>query len=144
MKLHRLMAPSDPAERGRAIGTAHAECVRATSARYLRHFELLGIPASQVREIADHSRAALERWSPALAIESDAIAQATGLTAMTLTATQTTEDVHELPRVARSRRSAWVGGVIVVCILVHLIVGAALTPGFHWNVVGEYLFDPRE
>jgi polar amino acid transport system permease protein len=62
---------------------------------------------------------------------------------MTLIATQTTEDVHDLPRVARSRRSAWVGGIIVACILVYLIVGAALTPGFRWNVVREYLFDPR-
>jgi isopenicillin-N N-acyltransferase-like protein len=79
MKLHPLTTHTDPEDRGRAIGTAYGDYVRATSARYLRHFELLGVPSDRVRAIVENSSAALRNWAPALAVESDAIARAAGL-----------------------------------------------------------------
>jgi isopenicillin-N N-acyltransferase-like protein len=81
MKLHQLTAPTGADERGHAIGATYGAYVRATSARYLRHFQQLGIPAGQVREIVENSRTALQSWAPALSVESDAIAEAAGLTA---------------------------------------------------------------
>lgn len=80
MKLHPLTTTAtSPRERGREIGTRYAVHVRAASARYLTHFELLGIPADVVRDTTDASHAALRAWAPGLADESDAMAEAAGL-----------------------------------------------------------------
>ncbi|MGW6413641.1 C45 family autoproteolytic acyltransferase/hydolase [Streptomyces sp. NPDC055055] len=80
MKLHILRSTTpDPRERGREIGTRYADRVRDVSARYLAHFEVLGIPDATVREIAAASRDALRDWYPDLAEESDGIAEAAGI-----------------------------------------------------------------
>ncbi|HET8926597.1 MAG TPA: C45 family peptidase [Microbacterium sp.] len=80
MRLHTLTSETaDPRERGAELGTRFGALVRDTSARYLAHFELLGIPLSRVREIVEGSRAALREWHPALAEESDAAAAAAGI-----------------------------------------------------------------
>ncbi|GGF19304.1 hypothetical protein GCM10011399_11140 [Subtercola lobariae] len=79
MKLHRLSTDAAAEERGRALGETYGHYVRATSARYLRHFEALGIQSEQVRDIVESSRSALDDWAPNLAVESDAIAKAAGI-----------------------------------------------------------------
>ncbi|MDL9978559.1 C45 family autoproteolytic acyltransferase/hydolase [Microbacterium sp. ASV49] len=82
MKLHTLTTTAtSPAERGREIGTRYALHVRDASARYLAHFELLGITETTVRETADASHDALRAWAPGIAEESDAMADAAGLEA---------------------------------------------------------------
>ncbi|KAF2413451.1 peptidase C45 [Microbacterium sp. B35-04] len=67
---------TDPAARGRELGTAFAPQFERTAALYLDHFEELGIGADEVRGIAERSRAALAAWAPGLAAEADAIADA--------------------------------------------------------------------
>lgn len=80
MKLHHLTTQTtDPAERGRAIGRIYGGFVRQSSERYLEHFAVLGVPAGQVRDIVDRSRAALIAWYPSLVVESDATAAAAGI-----------------------------------------------------------------
>ncbi|MEU6664219.1 C45 family peptidase [Streptomyces sp. NPDC046821] len=80
MKLHTLRTTTtDPHERGREIGTRYADQVRDISARYLAHFAVLGIPEATVRDIVAHSHDALRAWYPGPAVESDAIAEASGL-----------------------------------------------------------------
>ncbi|MFF9133124.1 C45 family autoproteolytic acyltransferase/hydrolase [Streptomyces sp. NPDC014776] len=80
MKLHTLRTTTtDSRARGREIGTRHADQVREVSARYLAHFEVLGIPDATVRDIVARSRDALHAWYPALVEESDAVAEASGL-----------------------------------------------------------------
>ncbi|SEB59281.1 C45 family peptidase [Streptomyces sp. TLI_105] len=80
MKLHSLRTTTtDPRDRGREIGTQCADRVRDVSARYLAHFAVLGISETTVRDIAARSHDALRDWYPALAEESDAIAEASGI-----------------------------------------------------------------
>jgi isopenicillin-N N-acyltransferase-like protein len=80
LKLHRLRTTTtEPRARGREIGAQYAEQVRRASARYLGHFELLGLQQPAVREIVVRSRDALHDWCPALVEESDGIAEAAGL-----------------------------------------------------------------
>lgn len=80
MRLHTFSSETaDPRERGTELGTRFGALLRETSARYLAHFELLGIPLSRVRGIVEGSRAALREWHPALAEESDAAAAAAGI-----------------------------------------------------------------
>jgi isopenicillin-N N-acyltransferase-like protein len=80
MRLHAFTSETtDPGERGAELGTRFADLLRATSARYLEHFALLGIPLARVREIVEGSRAALREWHPALTAESDAAAAAAGI-----------------------------------------------------------------
>ena len=75
MRLHTLHTrATDPAGRGAELGERFGALLRETSARYLEHFDLLGIPPARVREIVEGSRAALREWHPALAEESDAAA----------------------------------------------------------------------
>ncbi|MFI7009439.1 C45 family autoproteolytic acyltransferase/hydolase [Streptomyces sp. NPDC050145] len=82
MKLHTLRTTtSDPRDRGREIGARHGDRVRDVSARYLAHFTLLGIPEPTVRDIVARSHDALRAWCPALAEESDGIAEASGVEA---------------------------------------------------------------
>ncbi|CAM5484525.1 C45 family autoproteolytic acyltransferase/hydolase [Leifsonia shinshuensis] len=82
MKLHHLTTTAtDPRDRGREIGSVHAAHIRDVSARYLAHFELLGIDAQRVRRIVDVSHAALREWAPRLAVESDGIADGAGMAA---------------------------------------------------------------
>lgn len=82
MKLHMLTTnATDPAARGREIGRSHAARIRETSARYLAHFDVLGIEAESVRDIVDRSHERLRDWAPGLAAESDAIAEAAGIDA---------------------------------------------------------------
>lgn len=82
MKLHHLTTTAtDPRERGREIGSVHAAHVRDVSARYLAHFDRLGIDGRLVRRIVDASHAALREWAPGLAAESDGIADGAGLAA---------------------------------------------------------------
>ncbi|MBF4163453.1 amino acid ABC transporter permease [Nocardioides acrostichi] len=51
--------------------------------------------------------------------------------------------LHAMPR--RGRRRLWIVAVnvVVVLVLAWMVVGAALTPGFEWRLVGPYLFDSR-
>ncbi|MFB8271215.1 C45 family autoproteolytic acyltransferase/hydrolase [Streptomyces sp. NPDC055955] len=80
MKLHTLRTnTSDSHDRGREIGTRFADQVRDVSARYLAHFEVLGISETTVRDIAARSHDALRDWYPGLAEESDGIAEAAGI-----------------------------------------------------------------
>ncbi|MFB7592823.1 C45 family autoproteolytic acyltransferase/hydolase [Streptomyces sp. NPDC056169] len=80
MKLHTLRTTTtDPHDRGREIGTRYADQVRDVSARYLAHFKVLGVPETTVRDISAHSYDALRDWSPGLAVESDGIAEASGI-----------------------------------------------------------------
>ena len=82
MRLHTFTSETtDPHERGTELGTRFGALVRETSARYVSHFELLGIPLPRVREVAEGSLAALREWHPALATESDAAAAAAGIEA---------------------------------------------------------------
>ncbi|MDQ4501546.1 C45 family peptidase [Sinomonas sp. ASV322] len=69
---------TDPRERGHALGERWAEQIVRTSRLYLDHFAALGIPGERVRGIAERSHAALRAWYPALAEESDAMADAAG------------------------------------------------------------------
>lgn len=71
-----VVAETDAAARGRELGSAFGPQYRQTAALYLTHFAELGIPAAQVRAIAERSREALAAWAPGLAAESDAIADA--------------------------------------------------------------------
>ncbi|WP_374975536.1 hypothetical protein ACEYYH_17260 [Microbacterium trichothecenolyticum] len=71
-----VVAETDAAARGRELGSAFGPHYRQTAALYLTHFAELGIPAAQVRAIAERSREALAAWAPGLAAESDAIADA--------------------------------------------------------------------
>ncbi|NBE50144.1 C45 family autoproteolytic acyltransferase/hydolase [Streptomyces boluensis] len=80
MKLHSLRTTTtDSHERGREIGIRYADQVRDVSARYLAHFNVLGIPEPTARDIVARSHEALRAWAPALAEESDAIAEAVGI-----------------------------------------------------------------
>ncbi|MFJ6563183.1 C45 family autoproteolytic acyltransferase/hydrolase [Streptomyces sp. NPDC091412] len=80
MKLHTLRTTTtDSRDRGREIGTRYADQVRDVSARYLAHFRVLGISETTVRDIVAHSHDALRDWYPALAEESDGIAEASGI-----------------------------------------------------------------
>lgn len=80
MKLHPLRTTTtDPHARGREIGSRHADAVRDVTARYLAHFEVLGIPETTVRDIAARSHDALRDWYPGLVEESDGIAAAAGI-----------------------------------------------------------------
>lgn len=82
MKLYHLRTTTtDARERGRQIGAAHASQVREVSAGYLAHFADLGLSEQAVRDVVAHSHDALRSWCPALAEESDGIAEAAGLEA---------------------------------------------------------------
>lgn len=69
-------AHQDPVARGRELGAAFAPQFRRTSALYLAHFDELGVPADEVRGIAERSSVALASWAPELAAEAIAIADA--------------------------------------------------------------------
>jgi len=80
MKLHTLRTTTtDSRDRGREIGSRYADQVRDVSARYLAHFEVLGLSQKTVRDIVAHSYDALHDWYPALVEESDGIAEASGI-----------------------------------------------------------------
>lgn len=60
MKLRTFRStPQDAVARGREPGTAFAPQFRRTAALYLAHFAELGIPADEVRAIAERSRRAV-------------------------------------------------------------------------------------
>jgi len=50
------------------------------------------------------------------------------------------EDIKAVPVRHPGR---WVAAAIVVIIAVAIINSVATNPNFHWNIVGQYLFDPR-
>ena len=80
MDLHTLKtATTDPRERGTLVGLRHRREVRRVGRLYLDHLGALGLPEARVRTIADRSRARLHAWYPALAAETDAIADAAGV-----------------------------------------------------------------
>lgn len=80
MELHELSTPTtDPRERGQEVGTRFPEQVRTICARYLAHFDALGIERALVREIADNSARALRDWAPSLAAESEGMAEGAGV-----------------------------------------------------------------
>ncbi|MFC9388461.1 C45 family autoproteolytic acyltransferase/hydolase [Streptomyces venezuelae] len=80
MKLHSLRTQTtDPRERGTALGTWFGDQVSRIAELYLEHFATLGIPEGQVRAIATRSHEALRAWAQALADESDACADASGV-----------------------------------------------------------------
>ncbi|MGI0520892.1 peptidase C45 [Microbacterium maritypicum] len=74
--LTHVNTATDPIERGRDIGTAFGAEIRKSARLYLDFFEMRGLPESSVRSIADHSFAALAAWSPRLADELIATAEA--------------------------------------------------------------------
>jgi len=77
MQLHSFTSTTtDPAVRGTELGAAFGPQFRRTADLYLAHFAELGIPAGQVRGIAERSGAALAAWAPNLAEEAEAIADA--------------------------------------------------------------------
>ncbi|WP_234106949.1 C45 family autoproteolytic acyltransferase/hydolase, partial [Streptomyces venezuelae] len=80
MNLHSLRTQTtDPRERGTALGTRFGDQVSRIAELYLEHFATLAIPEAQVRAIATRSHEALRAWAPALAEESDACADASGV-----------------------------------------------------------------
>ncbi|GAB4003574.1 C45 family autoproteolytic acyltransferase/hydolase [Nocardioides ultimimeridianus] len=80
MKLHELtISTTDPAVRGREIGTTFADQVRATADRYLDHFAALGIDEAQVRATTAASTDALGAWCPRLVEETVAMAEGAGV-----------------------------------------------------------------
>jgi len=80
MRLHEFVTTiTDPRTRGRAIGRHFAAQLHDTSSRYLAHFEALGLASRTVRDVTEHSHDALRTWCPALAEESDGIAEGAGL-----------------------------------------------------------------
>lgn len=87
MKLHHLSATStDPRERGQEIGARFPHQVRDICARYLAHFDTLGIERALVRDIADNSTRALRAWAPSLAAESEGMAEGAGVESWMLAA----------------------------------------------------------
>ncbi len=80
MQLHSLTTTTtDPHERGSLIGSRFGGQVRRTAELYLGHFAALGIGPSRARAVAERSHRALRAWSPGLAAESDACADAAGI-----------------------------------------------------------------
>lgn len=69
----------DPRERGTILGSRYRHDVRRAGRLYLGLFEVLGVPEDRVRDIAERSRSRLHSWYPALAIETDACADAAGV-----------------------------------------------------------------
>lgn len=51
--------------------------------------------------------------------------------------------LHRLRRKTRPRPWIITLNIVAVLVALYLVVGAAVTPGFDWRVVGLYLFEPR-
>ncbi|MBW9120387.1 peptidase C45 [Microbacterium trichothecenolyticum] len=64
----------DAVARGRELGAAFGPQYRRTAELYLAHFAELGIPADDVRALAERTHASLQAWAPDLAAEAEAIA----------------------------------------------------------------------
>lgn len=80
MDLHTLNTVTlDPRERGAAVGRRYRREVQRVGRLYIDHFAALGLPEARVRSIADRSHAQLRAWYPALAVETDATADAAGV-----------------------------------------------------------------
>ena len=80
MRLLRLVVDAkSPAERGREIGVALAREIRANVDRYLDFFAVRGLDEATVRTVAESSLAELSAWSPRLAEELLATAEAAGV-----------------------------------------------------------------
>jgi polar amino acid transport system permease protein len=50
---------------------------------------------------------------------------------------------EEIKAVPVRHPGRWVAAAIVVIVAVAIINSVATNPNFHWNIVGQYLFDPR-
>lgn len=81
MRLHTLSTETthDPRQRGRAVGSRFATRIGRAGELYLAHFDAVGIDRDTVAAITDRSHRALRVWHPALAAESDAMAEAAGV-----------------------------------------------------------------
>ncbi|MCY1410640.1 Acyl-coenzyme A:6-aminopenicillanic acid acyl-transferase [compost metagenome] len=77
MKVHTFVTETrNPQIRGRQIGEKWSEQIRQTVALYLDFFSQVGVEPQRVRELGEASLGALEVWSPALAQEVAAVADA--------------------------------------------------------------------
>ncbi|MCY1279366.1 Acyl-coenzyme A:6-aminopenicillanic acid acyl-transferase [compost metagenome] len=80
MKVHTFVTETrDPQARGRQIGEQWAEQIRHTTSLYLDFFTQVGVEPERVRSLGEASLGSLEAWSPALAQEVAAVADAAQL-----------------------------------------------------------------
>ncbi|MBD2837537.1 peptidase C45 [Pseudomonas sp. JM0905a] len=80
MKVHTFVTDTqNPQIRGRQIGERWSEQIRQTVSLYLDFFSQVDVDPATVRSIGEASLAALEAWSPSLAQEVVATAEAAGL-----------------------------------------------------------------
>ncbi|MCO1655280.1 C45 family autoproteolytic acyltransferase/hydolase [Pseudonocardia humida] len=70
---------TDPRARGRELGEAHRDAVRATAATYLELFAAHGADEARVRGWAERALDATAGWAPAAAAEIEGIAAGSGL-----------------------------------------------------------------
>ncbi|MGO3147862.1 MAG: C45 family autoproteolytic acyltransferase/hydrolase [Leucobacter sp.] len=84
---------TNPADRGLEIGSNYGDEIRESVRLYLEFFEIRGIAAARVCEIAESCLSALEQWAPNLAAELTATAKAAGVEAWQLAAVNARTEV---------------------------------------------------